>query len=66
MEFFETSGRNLLAAESAANVRHSRGTVGRRHRTPASEWLLPRKDGAGEFDQSFWHSVYDRSCDAIL
>jgi uncharacterized protein YbjT (DUF2867 family) len=22
MEFFETSGRNLLAAEAAANVRH--------------------------------------------
>ena len=51
MEFFETAGRNILAAEAAAGVRPSRGAVGRRHRSPAGERLLPREDGPGEPDQ---------------
>ena len=53
LAFFETSGRNLLAAEAAAGVRPSCGVVGRRHRPPAREWLLPREDGPGKTDQGF-------------
>ena len=51
LAFFETSGRNLLAAEAAAGVGHHCGVVGRRHRPPARERLLPREDGPGKADQ---------------
>ena len=72
LEFFETSGRNLLAAEKAAGVKTSRGAVGSRHRSPDwkwcrfLEWLLPREDGAGKSDQGFRDSVYDRPRNAVL
>ena len=65
MEFFETSGRNLLAAEAAAQVRHhlALSVVGT-ERLLASGYFA--KDGAGESDSSCWRSVYDRSCNAIF
>jgi len=42
LEFFETSGRNLLAAEAAAGgVRHQCRAFHRRNR-PVRQWLFPR------------------------
>ena len=51
LEFFETSGRNLLPAEAAAGVGHHVALSVRRHRPPARQWLLPREAGPGESDQ---------------
>ena len=59
LEFFETSGRNLLAAEAAAGV-------GRRNRPPARQWLLPRENGPGESDQGLAGSIHDRPRHAVL
>ncbi len=36
---------------SSRRRRTSRGAVGRRHRPPARQWLLPREAGPGESDQ---------------
>src|SRR5262245_27034154 len=44
LQFFETSGRNLLAAEAAAGVRHH-VALSRRNRPHARQRLLPRQGG---------------------
>src|SRR5216110_2989032 len=55
LAFFETSGRNLLAAEAAAGVGHhvALSVVG------TDEWLLPREDGPGKTNQGFPDSLHD-------
>src|SRR5262249_45058389 len=42
------------------------GVVGRRHRPPAREWLLPGEDGPGKTHQSFLDPLHDRACYAVL
>jgi nucleoside-diphosphate-sugar epimerase len=61
LEFFETSGRNLLAAEAAAGVGHhvALSVVG-------TERLLPREDGPRKPDQGLRGSLHDRPRDAVL
>src|SRR3954464_9275656 len=63
LEFFETSGRNLLAAEAAAGVEHhvalSIVAVDR------SQWLFPRQGRPGEADQGLRHSLHDYSRHAV-
>jgi uncharacterized protein YbjT (DUF2867 family) len=44
LEFFETSGRNLLAAEAAA------GRAVHRRNRPVRQWLFSRQSRAGETD----------------
>ncbi len=46
--------------------RTSCGAVGRRHRPPSGEWLLPRKDGPGKTYQGFLDSLHDRPRNAVL
>ena len=60
LEFFETSGRNLLAAEAAAGVGHhvALSVVGTDRLL--AEWLLPREDGPGKPDQGLQDSLHDR------
>ena len=50
LEFFETSGRNLLAAESAAGVGHHAALSVVGTDRLLEERLFPREDGAGESD----------------
>ena len=66
LEFFETSGRNLLAAEAAAGVGHhvALSVVGT-ERLPDSGYL-PRQDGAGKPDQGLRDSLHDPALDAVL
>ena len=66
LEFFETSGRNLLAAEAAAGVGHhvALSVVGT-DRLP-DERLLPREDGPGKPDQGLHDSLHDRPRNAVL
>ena len=66
LEFFETSGRNLLSAEAVAGVKHhiALSVVGTR--TPAAQWISARQDGAGEFDQEFRDTVHDCPIDPVL
>jgi NAD(P)-dependent dehydrogenase (short-subunit alcohol dehydrogenase family) len=66
MEFFETSGRNLLAAEAAAGGATSRGTVGRRHRSSIGERILPREDSSRKPDQSLLDSLLHRPRHSVL
>ena len=66
LEFFETSGRNLLAAEAAAGVGHHVALSVFGHRPPARQWLLPREDGAGESDQGLAGSIHNRPRHAVL
>jgi hypothetical protein len=40
LEFFETSGRNLLAAEAAAGVRHCSASAPMRHLGLVEEWRI--------------------------
>ena len=42
------------------------GVVGRRHRPPAGEWLLPREDGPGKSNQGFLDSLHDCPGHAVL
>jgi hypothetical protein len=66
LEFFETSGRNLLAAEAAAGVGHHVAlSVVVTDRLPASG-LLAREDGPGKPDQGLQDSLYDPSLNAVL
>ncbi len=44
LKFFETAGKNLLAAEERAGVKHHLGVVGGRHR-PAARQRLPARQG---------------------
>src|ERR1700737_3172546 len=53
LDFFETSGRNLLSAEAAAGVRHHVAIVGRWHRARSCERLLPGEAGPGNPEQGF-------------
>ena len=66
LEFFETSGRNLLAAEAAAGVGHhvALSVVGTDRLL--DKWLFPREDGPRRTDQGLQDSLYDRSRDAVL
>ena len=66
LEFFETSGRNLLAAEAAAGVGHhvALSVVGT-DRMLASG-LLPREDGPGKPDQGVLDSLYDCACNPVF
>ena len=61
LKFFETSGRNLLAAEAAAGVRHhvALSVVGTG--PAAGQRLPPREAGAGDADQGF-RRFRTRSC----
>ena len=61
LEFFETSTRNLLAAEAGGGVTHhvALSVVG--HRPAAGERLLPGQDRAGEADHADRRSR-TRSC----
>lgn len=63
MKFFETSGRNLLAADKAAGVKHhiALSVVG----TEAGRRLFPRQARPGRADQGFRHSLHDRSFHAV-
>ena len=40
MEFFQTSGRNLLTAEAAAGIKHHVRIIRRRHRASPSQRVL--------------------------
>src|ERR1700724_3145239 len=60
LEFFQTAGRNLLAAEATAGVGHHR-TVGGRHRPPPGQRLFPRQAGPGETTLGLDDSVHHRS-----
>ena len=66
LEFFETSGRKPPGRGSRRGRRPSCGVVGRRHRPPARERLLPREDGSGKSDQGFPDSLHDRPRHAVL
>ncbi len=66
LEFFETSERNLAAAEAAAGVGHhvALSVVGTEPH--ARERLLPRQDRPGKPDQGVLDSLYDRACDPVF
>ena len=66
LEFFETSGRNLLAAEAAAGVGHhvALSVVGTE--SPSCKWVLPREDGPRKPDQGLQDSLYDPPLNAVL
>ena len=66
MEFFETSTRNILAAEDGRRRRPSRRVVGRGHRPTLRKRLLPREDRPGEADRGIADPVLDRPRDAVL
>ena len=65
LEFFETSGRNLLAAEAAAGVRHlvALSIVGT-DRTPDNGYF--RAKVAQEPDQGLRRSLHDHPLDTVL
>jgi uncharacterized protein YbjT (DUF2867 family) len=50
MDFFTTSGRNLLAAACTGGRQAPRGPVGGRHRPAGRERLFPRQDRPGRAD----------------
>ena len=66
LAFFETSGRNLLAAEAAAGVGHhvALSVVGT-DRLLASGYFRA-EDGPGKTNQDFPDSLHDRACYAVL
>jgi uncharacterized protein YbjT (DUF2867 family) len=66
MEFFETSGHNLLAAEKAAGVRLHVGALRRRDGTSAGQRLFPCKVGPGKIDPGLGRSLHHRPFHAIL
>jgi uncharacterized protein YbjT (DUF2867 family) len=66
MDFFETSGRNLLAAEKTAGVKHHIALSAYEKRARFVERLLPREVGAGKSDQGFGDSVHDCARHAVL
>ena len=57
LEFFETSGRNLLPAEAAAGRPASCRAIHRRNR-PDRQRLFPRQGRPGETDQGFRHPLH--------
>jgi len=64
LEFFETAGRNLLAAEAAAGVRAPCGTLHRRNR-PDGQWLFPRQTRPRETDRGFRRPLQDHPRDPV-
>src|SRR5713101_7820954 len=50
LEFFQTSGRNVLAAEAAAGRSAPYRAIHRRNRPDARQWLFPRQGRPGETD----------------
>jgi hypothetical protein len=62
LEFFESPGRNLLAAEAAAGVRHR--AVHRRNR-PDRQWLFPRQGRSRGTDQDLRHPLHHHPLDPI-
>ena len=64
LEFFETSGRNLLAAEAAAGVRHhvALSIVGT-DRT--RQWLFPRQGRPRETDRGLRHPLHHHPRDPV-
>jgi len=66
LNFFETSTRNLLAAESDAGVGHHVALSVVATDRPPRKRLLPRQTCAGEPDQSFINSLDDCSRDAVF
>ena len=66
MEFFQTSGRNLLAAEKKAGVKHhvALSVVGTDRL--ARQRLLPRQDRAGEADPGIEDAVQHRPLHPVL
>ena len=66
LEFFETSGRNLLAAEAAAGVGHhvALSVVGTDRLLRSG--YIPREDGPGKPDQGLQDSLHDRPRNAVL
>ena len=66
LKFFETSGRNLLAAEAAGRRKTSRCAVGRRQRPASRERLPARQDGPGTPDQGIRNSIHDRPLHPVL
>ena len=64
LEFFETSGRNLLAAEAAAGVRTPCRALHRRYR-PDGQRLFPRQSRPGETDRRLRHPLHHHPRDPI-
>jgi hypothetical protein len=63
LEFFETSGRNLLAAEAAGCPAPCRA-LHRRNR-PDRQWLFPRQGRPRETDQDLRHPIHHRPLDPV-
>src|SRR5688500_14295466 len=63
LEFFETSGRNLLAAEATAGVQHhvALSIVG----TDARQWLFPRQGRPRETDRGLRHPLHHHPLDSV-
>ena len=71
LEFFETSGRNLLVGEAAAGAKHhvalSVGTGSLRFEVvPVLCCYFPREAGSRKSDQGFPDSLHDRPRHAVL
>jgi hypothetical protein len=64
LEFFETSGRNLRAAETAASVRHH-VALHRRDRPDDRKWLFPRQGRPGETDRDLRHPLHHHPLDPV-
>jgi len=64
LEFFETSGRNLLPVEP----QRASGTmcaIHRRHRPEARQWLFPRQGRARETDRGLRHPLHHHPLDPV-
>ena len=59
LEFFQTSGRNLLVAEAAA------GAIHRRNRPDVRQWLFPRQSRPGETDRGLRHPLHHHPLDPV-
>jgi hypothetical protein len=64
LEFFQTSGRNLLAAETAAGRPAPCRAIHRWNR-PVRQWLFPRQGRPGESGQDLQHPVHHHSLDPV-
>ena len=62
MDFFQTAGKNLAAAEAAAGIKHHVALFGCRNRAPARQRLFPRQTCAREPHQERAHSIHNRPC----
>ena len=65
LEFFETSGRNLLAARGRGRRQASCRAVDRRNRPDARQRLFPRQGRPGEADRGLRHSLHHRPLDPV-